>query len=210
MTDLEKELVEKLVSAITNNNKDLSFDHLQIRQELHEYGIALIRSHTQALVAAAYAVCAKRIRNYRFLCEENERRYSLARRIFSQDIDELTPADAVRELERRDESVRADTIMRFRKVLDRLDIHGYYNEMQSEFGCEEASLSKPAPERCGAPAAPFIPRWGMAFSCVLPKGHSGEHRQGGTCLKHGEYIGAKCPHFPDCMPAPVERSNENG
>lgn len=30
--------------------------------------------------------------------------------------------------------VEAQTIMRFRKMLSRLGIHGYYNEMQKEFG----------------------------------------------------------------------------
>ena len=54
-------------------------------------------------------------------------------------------------------------------------------------------------EKCGAPAASFIPRWGMSFVCVLPKGHEGEHQQGGACYKHGEYVGKLCPHWPDCI-----------
>lgn len=54
-------------------------------------------------------------------------------------------------------------------------------------------------EKCNEPAAPFIPRWGMSFACALPKGHEGEHKQGGNCFKHGRYIGAKCPHWPDCV-----------
>jgi len=57
-------------------------------------------------------------------------------------------------------------------------------------------------EKCGAPAAPFIPRRGMSWACVLPKGHDGEHLRGGSCFKHGEYIGENCPKWPDCT-APV-------
>jgi hypothetical protein len=53
--------------------------------------------------------------------------------------------------------------------------------------------------KCGEPAASFIPRWGWSFACVLPKGHEGEHRQGGNCIKHGEYIGAQCPQWPECV-----------
>lgn len=54
-------------------------------------------------------------------------------------------------------------------------------------------------EKCGLPAASFIPRQGLSFSCVLPKGHEGEHQQGGTCFKHGAYVGRQCPSFPDCV-----------
>lgn len=49
-------------------------------------------------------------------------------------IRKLTLADAVAEIERIKTFVEAATIMRFRKLLDRLGIHGYYNEMQKEFG----------------------------------------------------------------------------
>ena len=54
-------------------------------------------------------------------------------------------------------------------------------------------------EKCGQPAASFIPRWGMSFACCLPKGHEGEHKRGGTCFKHGEYIGEQCSKWPDCI-----------
>lgn len=56
-------------------------------------------------------------------------------------------------------------------------------------------------EKCGEPTASFIPRWGMYFLCVLPKGHEGEHKRGGICFKHGEYVGEKCPQWPDCSTA---------
>lgn len=63
-----------------------------------------------------------------------------------------------------------------------------------------ANLVPACGEKCGAPAASLIPRWGMSFACVLPKGHEGEHRQGGNCFKHGEYVGDKCPQWPRCIP----------
>ena len=36
-------------------------------------------------------------------------------------------------------------------------------------------------------------------ACVLPKGHTGEHRGGGNCFRHGEYVGNQCPQWPDCI-----------
>lgn len=59
------------------------------------------------------------------------------------------------------------------------------------------AIQKGTPDTCGEPAASFIPRWGMSFACVLPKGHEGVHQRGGACVKHGEYVGEKCP---DCLP----------
>ena len=60
-------------------------------------------------------------------------------------------------------------------------------------------------ETCGEFAASFIPRWGTYFSCVLPKGHDGEHRAGGTCVAHGAYVMGhfgqtpRCPKWPYCI-----------
>ena len=59
-------------------------------------------------------------------------------------------------------------------------------------------------ELCREFAAPYIPRWGYYFSCVLPKGHEGEHRAGGTCAAHGDYVMEhfgelpQCPKWPEC------------
>jgi hypothetical protein len=39
-------------------------------------------------------------------------------------------------LEQRERGIESATIMRFRKMLDRIGIHGYYNEMMKEFGDE--------------------------------------------------------------------------
>jgi len=58
---------------------------------------------------------------------------------------------------------------------------------------------------CGEFAASFIPRWGQSFCCVLPKGHEGDHRAGGTCFAHGPYEMEKfgqvpnCPQWPKCI-----------
>lgn len=53
--------------------------------------------------------------------------------------------------------------------------------------------------KCGERAEAWIPRWGMYFACVLPKGHEGAHKRGGNCFKHGEYVGANCPKYPECI-----------
>jgi hypothetical protein len=58
--------------------------------------------------------------------------------------------------------------------------------------------------KCGKPAKPFVPRWGMSFACVLDKDHDGPCRPGGTCFKHGPYVGDQCPQWPECV-----KLNEN-
>ena len=61
------------------------------------------------------------------------------------------------------------------------------------------------PESCGEFAASLIPREGMYYPCVLPKGHEGEHRTGGECLAHGPYImehfgqPPQCQKWPECV-----------
>ena len=42
------------------------------------------------------------------------------------------------------------------------------------------------------------------YPCALPKGHDGGHRAGGTCFKHGTYLGEvgavpECPQWPTCV-----------
>lgn len=64
-----------------------------------------------------------------------------------------------------------------------------------------------APEKCGERAAPLVPRWGWWFACVLPKGHEGEHKQGGSCNIHGPYVGERCPHWPDCAELAIEQQS---
>jgi hypothetical protein len=54
--------------------------------------------------------------------------------------------------------------------------------------------------QCGKPAKAMIPRWGMYFACVLPQNHEGPCAHGGTCFKHGPYVGDKCPQWPNCEP----------
>lgn len=57
-------------------------------------------------------------------------------------------------------------------------------------------------EKCGKPAESMIPKLGISRACVLDKGHAGDCRGGGTCLKHGEYVGPQCPQWPDCCKPP--------
>jgi hypothetical protein len=68
--------------------------------------------------------------------------------------------------------------------------------LKGTFACQPDSLI-----RCGEPAGHLIAgaSW---FACVLAKGHEGEHRRGGNCFKHGEYVGNECPRWPDCIPQP--------
>lgn len=54
--------------------------------------------------------------------------------------------------------------------------------------------------QCNKPAKPFVPRWGISFACVLPQNHEGPCAHGGTCYKHGPYVGDKCPEWPNCTP----------
>lgn len=65
---------------------------------------------------------------------------------------------------------------------------------------EEPELSVTPEEACGANAGPFIARWGMSFSCVLKKGHAGEHKKGGRCFTHGPFLGERCAK---CEPQPA-------
>lgn len=53
--------------------------------------------------------------------------------------------------------------------------------------------------KCGQRAEPIVPRLGISYACVLPKGHTGEHRGGGDCFAHGEYVGKQCPKWPECI-----------
>jgi len=68
--------------------------------------------------------------------------------------------------------------------------------------------------KCGKFAASFIPRRGEYFSCVLEPNHEGECRPGGTCFKHGPYVGEPnrpplCQHWPDCVePAASQQPSE--
>ncbi|HET7150853.1 MAG TPA: hypothetical protein VFI60_05545 [Candidatus Acidoferrum sp.] len=153
MTDLEKELVEKLAieeqKPFYGATQDIADMPIEVaRKRVEVMFMPLIRSHTQALVAAAYAVCAEQVDEHTWWpvhCHPDTTAREKGLDELSKRIHSLTPADAARELERRNELVLADTIIRFRKMLNRLGIHGYYNEMKREFDLEEVSMSKPAP-----------------------------------------------------------------
>ena len=61
--------------------------------------------------------------------------------------------------------------------------------------------------RCGESAGHLV-AGASYFACVLPKGHEGEHRRGGTCFAHGEYVGNQCPEWPKCITA-LERTAQS-
>lgn len=113
MTDLEKELVEKLVDGTWHGYCD--DDKADARREINEQVLPVIRSHTQALVAAAYAAAAKTCLG-NVLSEEQmngepnlhvgEMCLRLCHERDAVAIRELTPADAARELERRELEAR--------------------------------------------------------------------------------------------------------
>ena len=56
-------------------------------------------------------------------------------------------------------------------------------------------------EECGEVAQVIHARLGMWQKCVLEKGHAGDHLPKGECIRHGEYIGFQCPHWPTCISA---------
>ena len=56
---------------------------------------------------------------------------------------------------------------------------------------------------CGEFVKSFIAREGSFFPCALEKGHEGAHQMGGTCFRHGAYVGDNCPHWPTCATAPI-------
>ena len=58
---------------------------------------------------------------------------------------------------------------------------------------------------CGEPAAPMYPARGLSYACVLDPGHQGDHERGGTCGRHGDYIGEHCPGHPNCLVPSPER-----
>lgn len=62
-----------------------------------------------------------------------------------------------------------------------------------------ADTSQP-PAKCGKFAGSLHPRLGLNYACMLQVGHEGECQPGGTCVAHGEYVGAtQCPHWPECV-----------
>lgn len=186
--NLEKELVEKLAKASWDAIRkfgDGEWPHDSRRQPYcqstyREVEVLLptIRSHTQALVAAAFASCAKTCLG-NVLSEEQmngepnlhvgEMCLRLCHERDAAAIRKLTPADAARELERRElekvieglKMARARTLPGCRTLVNlghvpeavragewvQMDIEGEIADVEQRL----ASLSKPAPvERSNA------------------------------------------------------------
>jgi hypothetical protein len=70
-------------------------------------------------------------------------------------------------------------------------------EPGSRTSWKDAPAPNPPPVTCNKYAAPFI-AGGPYFSCVLPTNHEGEHRAGGTCVKHGPYVMERFEESPQC------------
>lgn len=113
MKDLEKELVEKLCECDAKNG------YVCV---LHREALPLIRSHTQALVAAAYARATNLIAQVRDDYHSNDGPFDMGMRLqmLENEVCSLTPADAARELERRELEAR---IEQMKKVMCLCPLH---------------------------------------------------------------------------------------
>ena len=110
MTDLEKELVEKLAKAWVGTEQN-PWDLVSEEQRKSWEALCIegylphIRSYTQALVAAAYAACAEHLPPLpdATLVSCSCGAYFSSRAAWQAHIRSLTPADAARELDRRED-----------------------------------------------------------------------------------------------------------
>lgn len=113
MTDLEKELVEKLAieeqRPFYGATQDIADMPIEVaRKRVEVMFMPLIRSHTQALVAAAYARATNLIAQVRDDYHSNDGPFDMGMRLqmLENEVCSLTPADAARELEQREWEAR--------------------------------------------------------------------------------------------------------
>ena len=52
--------------------------------------------------------------------------------------------------------------------------------------------------KCGQVANVLL-AGGLWQNCALEEGHEGECQPEGNCVRHGHYIGLRCPHWPTCI-----------
>jgi hypothetical protein len=69
-----------------------------------------------------------------------------------------------------------------------------------------APASEPERATCGKATPYHLIAGASWYACVLDKGHDGECQPGGTCFKHGKYVGltngqVQCPRWPECVPS---------
>lgn len=105
MTDLsktEQELVEQLTNKFYAACVELDDEEERknAQDEIRENIMPLIRSYAATERAGMREACAALIGNYKFLCEENERAYASAKRIFSQAIRDVPDTAADEAIER--------------------------------------------------------------------------------------------------------------
>ena len=231
MKDLEKELVEKLCECDAKNG------YVCV---LHREALPLIRSHTQALVAAAYARATNLIAQVRDDYHSNDGPFDMGMRLqmLENEVCSLTPADAARELERRElekvieglKTARARTLPGCRTLVNlghvpeavragewvQMDIEGEIADVEQRL----ASLSKPAPV-----SQTITPGICAKHAIVTPTCRNNRTPLGALAeaverlqleyieLLNHEGTDAVTYHFVltvERKPAPVERSNENG
>jgi hypothetical protein len=66
------------------------------------------------------------------------------------------------------------------------------------------NVFNPLSGKCGKPIKQLVGK--LYFSCVLPRGHSGDCQPGGVCPFHKRpYIGKQCPEWPDCVEVSFNR-----
>ncbi len=124
MTTPDKGLVSDLVVRI----------HLKLTASSQSKHFAWLEGELAQLVAherdeaivGAYRAAAAQVRSFNnaALCD------------LANEIEALPPQSALDAVERSKKLTEAEIIMRFRKMLDRIGIHGYYSEMQKEFNDE--------------------------------------------------------------------------
>jgi hypothetical protein len=62
---------------------------------------------------------------------------------------------------------------------------------------------------CAQTAQILHARLGWTLACGLEKGHEGEHLPRSYCIRHGDYYGPQCPHWPMCMSGAEIRRRES-
>ena len=65
-------------------------------------------------------------------------------------------------------------------------------------------LADAAPAVCGKATRYHLIAGASSYACALPVGHDGDCQPGGTCFKHGPWVGLTngeihCPKWPDCI-----------
>ena len=227
MTDLEKELVEKLAREWLTTHLDPRYANAEdVWRPNDVISLAsVIRSHANALVAAAYAACADRCLEVAKAIFENPSSMQFEAQhgalVCEKAIRSLTPADAAREIERRENALIRETIRACEEVYRAYNIGVALESVTLDAVRERlASLSKPAPV-----SQTITPGICAKHAIVTPTCRNNRTPLGALAeaverlqLEYVELLNHEGEdevtyHFVltvERNPAPVERSNENG